>query len=199
MTPFQLVSPHQPSGDQPRAIAELTEGLVRGDRHQVLLGATGTGKTFTLVNQVYRLMKAGVAKRVLFLVDRRALAAQAVRAFSSFDAEPGLKFDKCYEVYSQRFQREDFGEEERFDPKVLPRNYLLDPQPGHAFVYVCTIQRMAINLFGRSAVFSEGDEEVDDDADIEKIPIHAFDLIVADECHRGYTSAELSVWSFPYT
>src|SRR3712207_8926901 len=43
--------------------------------------ATGTGKTFVTVNQVYRLMKSQVAKRVLFLVDRRALAAQAVRAF----------------------------------------------------------------------------------------------------------------------
>ena len=47
--------------------------------------ATGTGKTFTIVNQIYRLMKSGVAKRVLFLVDRRALAAQAVRAFTSFE------------------------------------------------------------------------------------------------------------------
>jgi len=47
--------------------------------------ATGTGKTFTMVNEVYRLMKSGVAKRILFLVDRRALAAQAVRAFASFD------------------------------------------------------------------------------------------------------------------
>jgi hypothetical protein len=47
--------------------------------------------------QVYRLMKAGVARRVLFLVDRRALAAQAVRAFSAFEVEPGLKFDQAYE------------------------------------------------------------------------------------------------------
>jgi excinuclease ABC subunit B len=43
MSVFDLVSPHEPSGDQPRAIGELTEGLARGDRHQVLLGATGTG------------------------------------------------------------------------------------------------------------------------------------------------------------
>lgn len=50
---FQIVSPHQPAGDQPRAIEELSEGLARGDRHQVLLGATGTGKTsITLNNEV---------------------------------------------------------------------------------------------------------------------------------------------------
>lgn len=60
--------------------------------------ATGTGKTFTLVHEIYRLMKAGVARRVLFLVDRRALAAQAARAFASFDPEPGLKFNQIYEV-----------------------------------------------------------------------------------------------------
>ena len=157
--------------------------------------ATGTGKTYTIVNQIYRLMKAGVAKRVLFLVDRRALAAQAVRAFNSFDVEPNLKFTKAYELYSSRFQKEDFGEEDRFDPKVLPQGYLTDPQPGHAFVYVATIQRMAVNILGRQAIFGTGSEEaIEDDADRLDIPIHAFDLIVADECHRGYTSQELSVW-----
>ena len=125
--------------------------------------ATGTGKTFTTVNQVYRLMKSGVAQRILFLVDRRALAAQAVRTFAAFEPEPGLKFDKIYEVYSQRFQREDFDENEKFDPKILPRHYLEDPQPGHAFVYVCTIQRMAINLFGRQAVFAGDLDSMDED------------------------------------
>jgi type I restriction enzyme R subunit len=66
------------------------------DRKRVMLVAmaTGTGKTFMAVNEIYRLMKSGVARRILFLVDRRALAAQAVRAFSSFEAEPGLKFDQ---------------------------------------------------------------------------------------------------------
>src|SRR5450432_3049179 len=111
--------------------------------------ATGTGKTFMTVNEVYRLMKSGVARRILFLVDRRALAAQAVRTFSSFEAEPGLKFDSIYEVYSQRFQSGDFDEEEKFDPKVLPNHYLTNPKPGSAFVYVSTIQRTSINLFGR--------------------------------------------------
>lgn len=168
-----------------RAIAERK-------RHMLLAMATGTGKTFTLVNQIYRLMKSGVGRRVLFLVDRRVLAAQAVRAFASFEAEPGQKFDAVYEVYSSRFQREDFGDEDRFDPKVLPSAYLTDPKPGHAFVYVCTVQRMAINLFGRAAIF--GDEHADDDADSLNIPIHAFDVVVADECHRGYTAAEQSVW-----
>ncbi len=156
--------------------------------------ATGTGKTFTMVNETYRLMESKVGKRVLFLVDRRALAAQAVRAFASFEPEPNKKFDKIHEVYSQRFSREDFGEEERFDPKVLPAAYLTNPQAKHDFVYVCTIQRMAINLFGRSAVWSGEGDEIDDDADQIVIPHHAFDIIIADECHRGYTTAEVSLW-----
>ena len=104
---------------------EAVEKAIAGRKRVMLVAmATGTGKTFTLVNQIYRLMKSGVVRRVLFLVDRRALAAQAVRAFSSFEAEPGLKFDKIYEVYSQRFQTGDFGDDEKFDPKLLPSSYL---------------------------------------------------------------------------
>ena len=174
---------------------EAIEQAIRDRKRKMLVAmATGTGKTLMTVHEVYRLMKSGVARRVLFLVDRRALAAQTVRAFASFEAEPGLKFDKLYEVYSQRFQRGDFEDEKGFDPKVLPTGYLTDPKLGQAFVYVSTIQRMTINLFGRDAVFGLGDEAIDEDADKLDIPIHAFDLIVADECHRGYSSKELSVW-----
>ena len=90
-----------------------------GDRKRKMLVAmaTGTGKTLTMVNEVYRLMKSGVARRVLFLVDRRALAAQAVRAFASFEAEPGLKFDKIYQVYCQRFQQADLDEGREVRPQ----------------------------------------------------------------------------------
>ena len=192
-----LATPNTHPRLRPYQIAANTavEQAIADRRRQLLVAmATGVGKTFTTVNQVYRLMKAGVARRVLFLVDRRALAAQTVRAFSSFEAEPGLKFDKVFEVYSNRFQREDFGEEDKFDPKLIPENYLTSPKPGHAFVYVSTIQRMAINILGRDAIFGTGDEAIDEDAGKLDIPIHAFDLVVADECHRGYTSGEQSVW-----
>jgi len=174
---------------------DAVEHAIADRKRQMLVAmATGTGKTFTMVNQVYRLMKSGVAKRILFLVDRRALAAQAVRAFASFEPEPNKKFDKIYEVYSQRFYREDFEDDAKYDPQVLPTPYLTNPQPGNAFVYVSTIQRMTINLFGRSAIFSLGDEPVDEDADQLDIPIHAFDLVIADECHRGYTASESAIW-----
>jgi type I restriction enzyme, R subunit len=176
---------------QREANAAIESALEKRKREMLVAMATGTGKTFTMVNEVFRLMQSGVAQRILFLVDRRALAAQA---FASFEARPGLKFDQIYEVYSQRFHREDFGEEDKFDPKVLPGSYLLKPSSRQAFVYVSTIQRMTINLLGRNAIFGIGDEEIDADAEQLDIPIHAFDLVIADECHRGYTSSEVAVW-----
>lgn len=176
------------------ANAAVEKAIGEKKRHLLVAMATGTGKTYTLVNQIFRLMRSGIARRVLFLVDRRALAAQAVRAFAAFDTAPGLKFDKEYEVYSSRFQLGEADPDEPFDPKVMPNSYLTSPQPAHAFVYVCTIQRMAINILGRQAIFGIGDETVEEDASKLDIPIHAFDVIVADECHRGYTAQEQSVW-----
>jgi type I restriction enzyme R subunit len=185
-----LLRPYQ------REANDAVEKAIIGRRRQMLVAmATGTGKTFTLVNQCYRLLKSGAGKRILFLVDRRALAAQAVRAFASFEAEPNLKFDKIYEVYSQRFHQADLDEGAKFDPKVLPGNYLESPQEKHAFVYVCTIQRMAINLkyLDPSTVW-DGEEESEENDPPSRIPHHAFDVVIADECHRGYTTAEESAW-----
>jgi type I restriction enzyme R subunit len=190
-----LPNDHPKLRDYQKAANVATEKAISDQKRQMLIAmATGTGKTFTLVNQCYRLLKSQVAKRILFLVDRRALAAQAVRAFSVFEPEPNQKFDKLYEVYSNKFQKEDFGEEDAFDAKTLGREYMLEPQAKHVFVYVCTIQRMAINLLGRQAVFSEEGDDIDEDAEQLNLPIHGFDVIIADECHRGYSTAELSVW-----
>lgn len=181
---------------QREAIEAIEKTIFDRKRDILLAMATGTGKTFTTVNLIYRLVKSGLAKRILFLVDRRALAAQAVTALASFEAEPGLKFDQIYEVYSQRFRREDLEEDMRFDPKVLPSEYLTNPQAKHSFVYICTIQRMRINLFGREEMFgrASGDFEIDEEAEKLDIPIHAFDVVIADECHRGYTAQEESKW-----
>lgn len=178
---------------QIEAIQKTEEAIINRKRNMLIAMATGTGKTHTTVNLIHRLMKSGYAKRVLFLVDRKALAAQAVTTLASFSPEPGLKFDKIYEVYSQRFRKEDFEEGDVYDPKVLPNEYLTNPQTNHTFVYVCTIQRMRINLFGRQ---SKEDIYMSDEEDAERldIPIHAFDVVIADECHRGYTAQEDSKW-----
>ncbi|MCS7257597.1 MAG: DEAD/DEAH box helicase family protein, partial [Thermomicrobium sp.] len=71
MTEFRLVTPFQPTGDQPQAIEKLVEGLRRGYRHQTLLGATGTGKTFTMANVI-----AAVQRPTLVLAPNKTLAAQ---------------------------------------------------------------------------------------------------------------------------
>ena len=181
---------------QIEAIEATEQAILDRKRHMLLAMATGTGKTFTIVNLIYRLMRSGFAKRILFLVDRRALAAQAVATMGSFEAEPGLKFDKCYEVYSQKIRKEDLDEDLKFDIKQLPPEYLTNPQSKHSYVYVSTIQRMRINLFGDEGMFRTSSWDQDDDSDAAKldIPIHAFDVIIADECHRGYTAQEESKW-----
>jgi type I restriction enzyme R subunit len=179
---------------QKEANTATEQAIAERKRAMLIAMAMGTGRTVTLVNEIYRLIKSGVAKRVLFLVDRRALAAQAVKTFASFEVEPGLKFSQVYEVYHQQFQKNDLEEDEAWDPKVLPKGYLKDPKPGHPFVYVSTIQRMTINLFGRDAIADLGDEEIEADVEQETIPIHTFDLIIADECHRGYTAKETAIW-----
>jgi type I restriction enzyme R subunit len=183
MRPYQL-----------EANQAIEEALGRQQRNMLVAMATGTGKTRTMVNETYRLMKSGAARRVLFLVDRKALAAQTVKAFASFEAEPGLRFTNLYPVYSQRFQQDD-DDDTPTDINALPASLLQNPKLGDTFVYVATIQRIAINLFGKAAIFDRPDEAFDTDADmIENIPIHAFDLVIADECHRGYSSKEVSTW-----
>ncbi|MGB3080637.1 MAG: DEAD/DEAH box helicase family protein [Saprospiraceae bacterium] len=178
---------------QEKAVQAFENNLEDGKRQMLLAMATGTGKTFTAVNLVYRMLASGYAKHILFLVDRKSLAAQAVTAFASYDTPRNIKFKDEYELYSQKFQREDF-EDEPYNPNVLPNSYLTDPDDSKTFLYICTIQRMAVNLLGKAAAFGEDEEREDDADEMLQIPTHAFDLIIADECHRGYTSKETNVW-----
>ena len=67
---FKLTSKYSPTGDQPEAIRQLTEGLLRGDRAQVLLGVTGSGKTFTVANVI-----ANINRPTLVLSHNKTLAA----------------------------------------------------------------------------------------------------------------------------
>ncbi len=73
---FELISKYKPSGDQPRAINELVQGLKEGRKEQVLLGATGTGKTFTIANVIQE-----VNKPTLVLAHNKTLAAQLYSEF----------------------------------------------------------------------------------------------------------------------
>jgi type I restriction enzyme R subunit len=178
---------------QVEAVEAIEDALIHGKKKMLLAMATGTGKTFTIVSALYRMLKSGHSKRILFLVDRRALAAQTVSAISAFQTPDGLKLDKDYEVYSQKFKREDLDENTTFNPQILPEEYLTRPQEKHTFIYVSTIQRMAINLLGKDVLENM---EYDVDADKMDIPINAFDIIIADECHRGYSAKETGTWQY---
>lgn len=76
---FELVSKYQPSGDQPKAIKELVDGLNEGKKEQVLLGATGTGKTFTIANVI-----AKTNKPTLVLAHNKTLAGQLYSELKEF-------------------------------------------------------------------------------------------------------------------
>ena len=76
---FKLVSKYKPSGDQPEAIKALVDGINEGKKHQVLLGATGTGKTFTIANVIEQ-----TGKPTLVLAHNKTLAGQLYNEFKEF-------------------------------------------------------------------------------------------------------------------
>jgi len=96
MPPFQLVSEFQPTGDQPTAIVGLVEGLEQGLQHQTLLGATGTGKTFTIAQVVQQ-----VQKPTLVLAHNKTLAAQLYAEFKEFFPKNAVEYFVSYYDYYQ--------------------------------------------------------------------------------------------------
>ncbi len=96
MPDFKLTSEHKPQGDQPRAIAELTEGVLRGDRHQTLLGVTGSGKTFTMANVV-----ANVQRPTLIIAHNKTLAAQLYGEFKDLFPQNAVEYFVSYYDYYQ--------------------------------------------------------------------------------------------------
>src|SRR6476620_4520860 len=93
---FQLQSPFQPAGDQPQAIDALTEGLNAGRKQQVLLGVTGSGKTFTMANIIQRLQRP-----TLVLSHNKTLAAQLYSEFKEFFPRNAVHYFVSYYDYYQ--------------------------------------------------------------------------------------------------
>jgi len=93
---FKLISKYQPTGDQPEAIRQLTVGLERGDQSQVLLGVTGSGKTFTMANVI-----ANANKPTLILSHNKTLAAQLYEEMKSFFPENAVEYYVSYYDYYQ--------------------------------------------------------------------------------------------------
>ncbi len=94
--PFRLHAPYQPTGDQPEAIRQLVDGVRRGQRHQVLLGATGTGKTFTMAAVIEHLQMPA-----LVLAHNKTLAAQLYAEFKAFFPENAVEYFVSYYDYYQ--------------------------------------------------------------------------------------------------
>ena len=96
MERFELVSPYQPTGDQPQAIEKLTEGVKNGLKEQVLLGVTGSGKTFTMANII-----ANVNRPTLVLAHNKTLAAQLCSEFREFFPNNAVEYFISYYDYYQ--------------------------------------------------------------------------------------------------
>jgi type I restriction enzyme, R subunit len=162
---------------QIEAVICLEESLAQDKPRALIQMATGSGKTFTAINAIYRLIKFGKAKRVLFLVDRANLAKQALKEFQAFETpDDGRKFTELYNVT-------------RLETNAI------DPVNK---VVITTIQRLYSILSGEpdfdpqneegslfevgSALDKQPPKEVKYNA---RIPIEFFDIIITDECHRS--------------
>ena len=96
MVSFQLQAPYEPKGDQPTAIAALTAGVENGERYQTLLGATGTGKTFSIANVI-----AQTGRPTLVLAHNKTLAAQLCNELREFFPHNAVEYFISYYDYYQ--------------------------------------------------------------------------------------------------
>ncbi len=94
--PFQLHAPYQPTGDQPNAIQQLTEGILQGEKYQTLLGVTGSGKTFTIANVIQN-----VQRPTLVLTHNKTLVAQLYGEFKQFFPNNAVGYFVSYYDYYQ--------------------------------------------------------------------------------------------------
>ena len=91
---FEIVSKYKPSGDQPKAIEQLVEGVNRGDDTQTLLGITGSGKTFTIANVIERIQKP-----TLIIAHNKTLAAQLYNEFKELFPNNAVEYFISYYDY----------------------------------------------------------------------------------------------------
>jgi len=177
---FQNYPPLNTTGLWPAQIEAINnlEASLAADKPRALIQmATGSGKTFTAVSFIYRMLKFGKARRVLFLVDRANLGRQTLKEFQAYTTpDDGRKFTELYNV--------QFLQSNAIDPVNR--------------VVVTTIQRLFSMLKGEESFDAENEEgslfDLGGALDAEKprevrynpkIPIETFDIIVTDECHRS--------------
>ena len=187
---LQNMSPLLPEklwGPQVQAITRLEQSLAQDRPRSLVQMATGSGKTFTAVNAIYRLISQAKAKRVLFLVDRNNLGKQAYNEFVQFKTpDDGRKFSELYNI------------------RHLTNN-TIDVSRDVNRVYISTIQRLYALLKDEAldeeaedhSMFELWDDFANRPGDLQnratprtvsftgRLPIEFFDFIVIDECHRS--------------
>ncbi|MCD6273900.1 MAG: excinuclease ABC subunit UvrB [Deltaproteobacteria bacterium] len=151
MSSFNLVSNYKPSGDQPKAINALCKGLLNGKKHQVLLGVTGSGKTFTIANVVARL-----GKPALILAPNKTLAAQLFNEFKSLFPDNAVEYFVSYYDY---YQPEAYiPSSDTYIQKDSSMNEMID-KLRHSATRSVLSRRDAIVVASVSCIYGLGDPE----------------------------------------
>ena len=151
MPDFKIVSPFKPQGDQPQAIEKLTRGLKQGHRHQVLLGVTGSGKTFTMAQVIER-----VQKSTLVIAPNKTLAAQLFQEFRSLFPDNAVEYFISYYDY---YQPEAYiPTTDTYIEKDASINDLID-QMRHAATHSVLTRRDTIVVASVSCIYGLGSPE----------------------------------------
>lgn len=126
---------------QRNCILAVEKEIIAGRRDLLVAMATGTGKTFLTVAQIYRLLESKLVRKILFLVDRKALAAQAVREFNAFNTPKGNKFTQEYELTASAFR----GKTLETIPHLIRRfcQTSISPRRKRA-IRLCTCRRFSV-------------------------------------------------------
>lgn len=149
---FQLTSPFQPTGDQPQAIRELTDSVLAGERHQVLLGVTGSGKTFTMANLI-----ANLNRPTLVLTHNKTLTAQLYGEFCEFFPDNSVGYFVSYYDY---YQPEAYiSVTDTFIEKDLSINEEVDKLRLRATSSLLTGRRDIIIVASVSCIYGMGNPE----------------------------------------
>nr|MBL0700483.1 excinuclease ABC subunit UvrB [Desulfobacterales bacterium] len=151
MPSFNLVSNYKPSGDQPKAINALCKGLLNGKKHQVLLGVTGSGKTFTIANVIARL-----GKPALILAPNKTLAAQLFNEFKTLFPDNAVEYFVSYYDY---YQPEAYiPSSDTYIQKDSSMNEMID-KLRHSATRSVLSRRDAIVVASVSCIYGLGDPE----------------------------------------
>src|SRR5579875_190698 len=151
MAEFRLVSPFQPTGDQPEAIAKLVDGLRRGLKHQTLLGVTGSGKTFTMANVI-----AAVQRPTLVIAPNKTLVAQLYLELSEFFPDNAVE---CFVSYYDYYQPEAYiPRTDTYIDKEMTKNDDID-RLRHAATKALFERRDVIIVASVSSIYGLGSPE----------------------------------------